>query len=82
MENSVRALEAEALNPADKERAELARVLLLSLDEAEDQDTAREWAEEAERRYQELKAGLVKAIPSQQMFEETRARSRVSLDLS
>jgi putative addiction module component (TIGR02574 family) len=81
-ENPVRALEVEVLKLADKERAELARVLLLSLDEAEDQDTEREWAEEAERRYQELKAGRVQAIPSQQVFEEARARLRISFDLS
>lgn len=76
MTDAVKALEVEALKLADKDRAELARVLLLSLDEVEDQATEREWAEEAERRYQELKAGVVRGISSQQVFEEARARLR------
>ena len=32
------------------------------------------WGEEADRRYQELRAGLVRAIPSEEVFEEARAR--------
>lgn len=74
MADPVKTLEAEALKLAEKDRAELARVLLLSLEDAQDQDTELAWAEEAERRYQELKAGTVSAIPSERVLEEARAR--------
>jgi len=76
MADPIRTLEAEALKLAEKDRAELARVLLLSLEESEDQDTALAWEEEAERRYRELTAGAVQAIPSDKVLEEARARLR------
>ncbi len=34
------------------------------------------WAEEAERRYRELKAGVVEAIPSEEVFRKVRSRLR------
>jgi len=74
MVDPVKTLEAEALKLAEKDRAELARVLLLSLQDADDQDTELIWAEEAERRYQELKAEAVRAIPSERVLAEARAR--------
>lgn len=74
MADPVRTLEAEALKLAEKDRAELARVLLLSLEDVEDEDTELAWAEEAERRYQELKAEAVRAIPSERVLAEARAR--------
>lgn len=77
MADPVRTLEAEALKLDEKDRAELARILLLSLyDDSEDQDTALAWGEEAERRYQELKSGAVQAIPSDEVLQEARARLR------
>lgn len=76
MPDSVRNLQEDALKLSEKQRAELARMLLLSLDEPEDQATEQVWAEEAERRYQELKSGAVEAIPSDEVFSEVRARLR------
>lgn len=74
MPDAVKNLEAEALKLSEKDRAELVRVLLLSLEDSEDQGNELMWAEEAERRYQELKAGAVQAIPSEKVFEEARSR--------
>jgi hypothetical protein len=76
MADPLRTLEAEALKLPEKDRADLARVLLLSLEESEDQDTALAWVEEAERRYRELKAGAVQAIQSDEVLDEARARLR------
>jgi hypothetical protein len=67
-------LEREALSLAENERADLARVFLLSLGDWHDQATELEWAEEAERRYEEIRAGSVQAVPSHRVFEEARAR--------
>jgi len=76
MTSLVENLELEALKLPEKERAHLARVLLLSLDDSHDHDDEIAWAEEAERRYQELKAGTVQAVPSEVVFEQARARLR------
>lgn len=74
MAEAVKVLEAKALKLTGKDRAELARILLLSLDEADDQDAELAWAEEADRRYRELRSGAVSAIPSGRVMQEARAR--------
>lgn len=76
MVEAVKNVQTVALKLPERDRAELARVLLLSLGEAEEQDTELAWAEEAERRYQELKAGAVQPIPSERVLEEARSRRR------
>jgi putative addiction module component (TIGR02574 family) len=72
----VKNLEAEALSLPEKDRAGLARVLLLSLGDAEEPDVEAAWAEEAERRYEELESGAAEAIPSERVFEEARSRRK------
>lgn len=65
-------IEDQALHlPAD-ERAELARKLLLSLDEAKPNEIEEEWLAEAHRRAKELDEGIVKPIPA----EEVRRKAR------
>ncbi len=74
MPDALKTLEADVLKLAEKDRAELARVLLLSLEPSEDQDVELVWAEEAERRYQELQSGASRAIPSAEVMLEARSR--------
>ena len=81
MAEPLKTLESQALQLPQQERAELARVLLRSLeavsvDSAPDEETDTWWAEEAERRYQELKSGTSEAIPSDTVLAEARARLR------
>lgn len=76
MAEPIRTIEAEALKLNEKDRAKLARILLLSLDDSGDQDTALAWAEEAEWRYRELRSGAMQGIPADQVLEEARARLR------
>ncbi len=45
----------------------------------EDEAIERIWAEEAERRYQELRRGEVAAEDSEEVFREARARLRDTL---
>ena len=54
-------------------RAELAKTLLLSLEPQEEADET-VWAEEAERRFEELQQGHVSPIASAEVFREARAR--------
>ncbi len=66
-------LEAELLQLPPAVRARLAEALLDSLEEADTElDVA--WAEEAERRYQELKTGSVGALPAAEALARVRAR--------
>ncbi|CAN5472665.1 hypothetical protein BH24GEM3_BH24GEM3_10050 [soil metagenome] len=71
---SVQELEAEALKLPSHERARLAEVLIASLD-AEDEIT-QAWADEAERRYEELRTGAVEAVSAEEVFARIRSRLR------
>ncbi len=74
MAKTVEELETEVLQLAGEDRARLLRVLLLSLEETEDAEVARVWAEEAEARALQLERGEVEAIPSEEVFREARSR--------
>jgi putative addiction module component (TIGR02574 family) len=65
-------IEAEAMKLPSHERARLAEVLIASLDEED--DWARGWADEAERRYEELNSGAVSGIPAEEVFARLRSR--------
>ena len=60
--------QASKLTPSD--RAELAGLLLESLEEATDEGVEEAWAAEIERRVADWRAGRVKTIP----WSEVRAR--------
>ena len=64
--------EASALTEA--ERAELAGLLLQSLETEPDADVEAEWAAEVERRVQEIESGAVQMIPWEEVRAELHAR--------
>lgn len=66
-------LEAELLQLPTSLRARLAEALLDSLEEA-DSEIDLAWANEAERRYQELRSGSVKGISAADALAKARAR--------
>jgi putative addiction module component (TIGR02574 family) len=68
-------IEALLLRLPAQDRARIADLLLASLDEEADSDVDAAWAEEAERRLAELRAGTVAAIPS----EDVHARIQDAL---
>ncbi len=63
-------LEAMSLPP--DARALLADRLLNSLDSPERKEIDRLWAEEAERRIQQIRTGEVEPIPGEEVFKEIR----------
>ncbi len=69
---STEELETQVFQLGPKERAELARRLLLSLETDSEGETERLWAEEAERRYLQLKSGEVEAISTEEVFRDAR----------
>ena len=74
MELKLNDLFREASELSERERAELAGLLLESLEGEPDQDVEAAWAEEIERRVRQLDSGEVKTIPWQQVRSELFAR--------
>ena len=69
-------LEKRALGLPAQARAELAKQLLLSLEEASSEEHEQVWAEEAESRLREIQDGRTQTIPAERVLEEARARLR------
>jgi len=57
-----------------EKRAKALEVRPLEICDSDTQETEVVWAQEAERRYEELRVGIVRAVPSQQVLEEARSR--------
>ncbi|MEN9361214.1 MAG: hypothetical protein RL095_2749 [Verrucomicrobiota bacterium] len=68
------ALTEEILALPSEDRAYLAQRLLESLDAVPDPEIDRLWAEEIERRIDDLESGKTKAIPAEEVFAAVRAR--------
>ncbi len=68
---SVQELESEVLKLPSHERARLAELLISSLDEED--EIAAAWADEAERRYEQLRSGEVAAVAAEDVLERVRA---------
>ena len=67
-------LEAEVLKLPRHERARLAELLIDSLDEED--EISKAWADEAERRYEELRSGAVESVRAEDVFARIRSRAR------
>jgi len=66
-------IESEALNLDIQARAKLAGKLLMSLDEPSASEVERLWLDEAERRLDEYRAGMVKGVPANEVFQRAIA---------
>jgi hypothetical protein len=66
-------LEAEIKKLDLKDRATLAKWIVESLDELSEAEIEALWAEEAERRLDELEQGLVSEIPAAEALRRARA---------
>lgn len=76
MSRDLKDIAAEALDLPLTERAELASRLLDSLDDLSEAENDQLWAEEAERRFAEYKAGNIAATPAEEVFARLRSRKR------
>jgi putative addiction module component (TIGR02574 family) len=76
MSLSVDEIEAEALKLPEASRAELLERLMLSFQKSPEWDDqiARTWAEEAERRDQEMTATGDEGVPAEEVFRQLRSR--------
>ena len=66
--------ELDKLSP--KQRAELARTLIDSLDEDLDEDVEQIWIDEAARRFEAYRRGELSSRPVAEVFARARARLR------
>lgn len=71
---SIDEIEAEALKLAPAARARLAERLLESLETLSDEENARLWAEEAQRRDDAWESGSTSSHAAADVFREARAR--------
>ena len=76
MSRNVAELFREATELPETERAELAGLLLDSLEGKPDEGVEAAWAEEIERRVRQIESGEVKTIP----WEEVRAKLHARLN--
>jgi putative addiction module component (TIGR02574 family) len=76
MAHSLPEIEQDALRLSAQDRARLAVRLLSSLEESTEspEDIEKLWIAEAERRFQELRDGLVQGIPAREVFAELRTK--------
>lgn len=76
MATNLEQIEALALGLPLKERSELARRLIVSLDgepEGTPEEIAKAWDEEIARRVADMEAGRTKWIPAEEVFAEVDA---------
>ena len=66
--------ELDKLSP--RQKAELARTLIDSLDEDLDEDVEQLWLDEATRRYEAYRRGEMPSRPAAEVFARVRARLR------
>ncbi|MBV8544807.1 MAG: addiction module protein [Acidobacteria bacterium] len=75
MDRNLKEIESEVLRLDRHARANLARTLLDSLEDLSEEEYDQLWAEEAEARYADFKAGRSRAIGGEEVFRRARARN-------
>lgn len=65
-------IEKSALKLDEKDRAELAKRLLISLEESIDEDIEQAWIDEINRRKAQIESGEVESIPGEEVLEKAR----------
>ena len=74
--NSAAKVVSDALSLPAKSRARLAQRLLESLDDPEQKEIDRLWAEEVEDRIDAYEGGELKAIPGREVFRRLKPRKK------
>ncbi len=76
MTRTVDELETEIRSLSTDDRMHLLRDLIADLDGEPEPDVEKAWLAEAERRYKEIKDGIVEPIPAEEVFARAQARLR------
>lgn len=67
-------LKSQLLQLGSEDRAELAYVLIRSLDDEPETGVQAAWEVELERRWQEMESGKVAGVPAEAVFAELRKK--------
>jgi hypothetical protein len=80
MAHSLPEIEKDALNLSAEDRARLAVRLLSGLEETTESpgEIEKLWIAEAERRFQELRGGVVEGMPAREVFTKARDKHKRS----
>jgi hypothetical protein len=73
---TIKEIEKEFLDLSEAEKREVLRLLIADLEMGADENVERAWLEEAQRRYKELKDGLIEAVPASEAITKARDRLR------
>ncbi len=73
---TIKEIEKEFLDLSEAEKREVLRLLIADLEMGADENAERAWLEEAQRRYKELKDGLIEAVPANEAITKARDRLR------
>lgn len=73
MARPLKEIELELLSLPQRERAELAHRLIVSLDEGKDDDVDAYWRNELDRRQREIDNGTAELIPAEEVMRRARA---------
>ena len=76
MATTVDQLAQDALTLSDRERAELAHKLLVSLDGVPDEGAEEAWDQEIAKRVQSIRDGTAKGRPADEVFRDIESRSK------
>ena len=68
MTTAMKQLIHDALELSVEEKAELAHILIASIDGSDDEDVSSAWDVELEKRVREIREGRVKGTPSKEVF--------------
>lgn len=74
MARTVQEIETEIRELAAADRDRLLRDLVADLDGKPDKEIEEAWLLEAQKRYEELRSGAVKAVPADEVVRKARAR--------
>jgi len=74
MARAIAEIESEIRHLARPEQERLLRALLEELDGPTDPDADQAWLAEVQRRSADFDAGLIKAVPAEEVFARVRAR--------
>ncbi len=67
-------MKSKALSLSLNDRAELAHELIISLEKCNDPDAGKAWEVEINKRVKEIKNGIAKGRPAEQILAEIRAK--------
>ncbi len=66
----------DALHLPAQDRAQLAHLLIVSIDDEDEADVSAAWDAELEKRVQEIREGKVKGVPAEEVFARLDAKHR------